>query len=418
MSTQHANISADRECDHCGYNLKGLPQGGNCPECGKPIRRQAIRTSGMMSEEAPTRFVKKLRTGFALASTAIILTVLSIFTGRLAELINLGASLLWIAGIYIITLPRPGRGSIRPDKVLDNDRLRLTIRLLNLAWPVFALASAALAALSATASGGPAILVAGFTVIRAMVGIVAWLGMIPTSIYLAELAYWSANDTLANRMRGAAWILAIVGTIVAVMTGFGLLLNSGTIPFIMIFPSILVFATMVVYNFTFLQMTHVMHWVINHQQLAAGAFERKEERRKREEQYKGRIVDELYCEECGYDLMGLEQGGKCPECGTSYSIRTGMSVRDPATTPSYHDNTDLEVEQGESKGVFFNDQLDAYGKPKASGVPYTPATEVPDDGEIPLAMGDEDDPTLADNTKAKKSTPPDDIDGIEPISLA
>ncbi len=392
MSSFETNISTDRECDHCGYNLKGLPMGGKCPECGTPVRRKSARTSGTMSDEAPTRFVKKLRTG------------------------DIFAAFMWIAGIYFITLERPGRGSIRPDRVLDDNRLRLAIRLLNLAWPASAITGAALAALQNSTTGGPAFVVGTLAVLQAIIGVVAWLGMIPTSIYLAELAYWSSNDNLAHRMRGAAWILAVVGTLTAVMTGFGLLLNSPTLLFIAVFPSILIFLTIVVYNFTFLQMTHVMHWVINHQRLAAGSFERVEERRKREEKYRGRIVDDTYCDECGYNLVGLEQGGTCPECGHSFAGQSPMAVRDPARTASYHDNSDLEVAQGENKGVYFNDQLDAYGKPKAAGVPYTPATEVPDDGEIPLALGDEDDASPPKDAPAKHDSR--DIDGIEPISFA
>ncbi len=429
MSSFETNVATDRECDHCGYNLKGLPMGSKCPECGTPMRRKSTRTSGTMTDEAPTRFVRVLRFGFLLASFGIVLSVITIFMGTPGAFVNFLAMLLWIAGIYFITQPRPGKGTIRPDKVLDNNRMRQAVRLLNLAWPAAALVSAILAAFQSSTSGGPPFIVGTLTVLRSVIGIIAWLGMIPTSIYLAELAYWSSNNHLAQRMRGAAWILAVVGSITAVLTGFGLLLNSSALLFVAVFPSILIFLTIVVYNFTFIQMTSVMHEVIKHQHLAAGSFERMQERRKREEQYRGRIVDDTYCDECGYNLIGLEQGGKCPECGTSFSARTGQSVRDPALTPSYHDNSDLEVELGENKGVYFNDQLDAGGKPKAGGVPYVPATEVPDDGDIPLSMGDDDqtDDQTADQSdgedsqKHKDSSEKQDsrdIDGIEPISLA
>jgi len=416
MSTIETNITTDRECDHCGYNLKGLPMGGKCPECGSPVRRKSIRTSGFMSEEAPTRFVRNLQTGFLLASLAIIISVLGTFTGRASEFINVFAAFMWIAGIFFITLKRPGIGSIRPDIVLDDDRVRLTVRLLNLSWPAGALISAAHAALISTPSGGNSFAVGSLAVLESVIGIVSWIGMIPTSIYLAELAYWSSHDNLAHRMRGAAWILAVIGTLTAVMTGFGLLLNSGTLLFLAIFPSIIIFFTIIVYNFTFFQMAHVMHWVIKHQRLAASSFERVEERRKKEEKYKGRIVDDMPCDFCGYNLIGLEQGGSCPECGTLFTLQTGHAIRDPAKTPSYHDNSDLEVGEGENKGVFFNDQLDAYGKPRASGVPYTPETEVPDDGEIPLALNDEENSESPKDDSIKQDSR--DIDGIEPISFA
>ena len=31
-------VEDDRQCDQCGYNLRGLRFGGRCPECGTTIR--------------------------------------------------------------------------------------------------------------------------------------------------------------------------------------------------------------------------------------------------------------------------------------------------------------------------------------------------------------------------------------------
>lgn len=391
MSTIETAIVSDRECDHCGYNLKGLSPGGKCPECGKPIRRRSTKTSGFMSDEAPTRFVRMLRNGFILTSAALVLALLGVFMGVLAPLVSIVAALLWVGGIYIITLPRPGRGDIRPDKVLDNDRFRLIIRVVNLAWPASALVSGLLAVVQSATGGGHPVIMDTLTVLGGLLGIAGWLSMIPTSVYLAELAYWSSSESLANRLRGTAWILAVIGTITVLLTGAGLLTGSGTLAFFAIFPSIIILITVIVYNFTFIQMIGVMQWVINHQELTAGSYERKEQRRKQQEQYRGRIVDDTYCEECGYNLIGLEPGGRCPECGTNFGHRTGHAARDPAKTPSYHDNTPIEIDEwGENKGVYFNDQLEADGKPKATGVPYAPAVEVPDEGAIPLSMGDDE----------------------------
>ncbi|HCT46570.1 MAG: hypothetical protein CMJ35_06985 [Phycisphaerae bacterium] len=414
MSTAQIKITTDRECDHCGYNLKGLPIEGKCPECGAPIRRLSLRTSGTMTDEAPTRFVRKLRMGFAFASAAIVGSLfVEIFS--LYPLLNIPLSCLWVAGIFIITSKRPGKGHIRPDKVLDNDRLRLIVRLANLTWPARTLITAAIFALQSNPAGGSISAINALAVLGTIVQIASWVCMIPTSIYLAELAYWASHDNLAHRMRGAAWILAVIGTLVAVMTGLSIVFTSPLILVLTFLPAMIVLVTILVYNFTFIQMTLVMHHVIYHQHLVATSFERKEARRKKEEQYKGRIVDDTPCDRCGYNLIGLEPGSPCPECGTLVSHPTVPAIRDPAKTPSYHDNSDLEVEQGENKGVFFNDQLDAYGKPKSTGVAYTPAIEVPDDGEIPLAMGDEDE---AETPKPESTDDSRDIDGIEPISFA
>jgi len=414
MSTIQTNIAIDRECDHCGYNLKGLPMGSKCPECGTPVRRLSSKTSGTIMDEAPTRFVKKLRLGFLLSSSAIILQIMSAFMPNMMELsVDLFASFLWVGGVFFITLPRPNRGNIRADKVLDNDKFRMTVRALNIAWIGDALVTAAIVSLQSTPSGGSALMLGLLGTLGAVVSIAAWICMIPTSVYLAELAYWTANNNLADRLRGCAWILAVIGTITALLTGIGVALGSPSFIFIAAFPSILIFFTIIVYNFTFLQMTHVMHWVVQNQSHAAGSFERMEARRKKEEQYKGRIVDDTPCDRCGYNLIGLEPGSPCPECGTLVSHPTIPTIRDPAKTGSYHDNTPLDVEEhGENLGVYFNDQMDAFGKPKDTGVPYTPETEVPDDGDIPLSL-DEDEETPGNSIRHDTS----DSDTLKPRSF-
>jgi predicted Zn-ribbon and HTH transcriptional regulator len=384
MSTIHTNITTDRECDHCGYNLKGLPMGSKCPECGTPVRRLSSKTSGTIMDEAPTRFVRKLRLGFLLATASIILTILFPLFGPDSAIPEIFFSLLWLLGIFIFTQRRPKVAGMRADKILDNDKFRLIVRAANITWPIRALCLAALEALNATQTGGSPLLV-GFVEIMVMIfAIASWISMIPTSIYVAELAYWSAHNNLADRMRGCAWILAVIGTLASAMTGVGMVLNWPLLVGLTFIPWLIILVTVLVYNLTFFQMTHVMHWVIKNQVHAAGSFERMEERRKKEEQYRGRIVDDTPCDRCGYNIIGLEPGSPCPECGTLVSHPTRPEIRDPAKTRSYHDNSPIDVEGYEGEI-----NHDSARGPDAAGVPYSPQTEVPDEGDIPLSMDDD-----------------------------
>ena len=52
-------------CEGCGYTLSGLPDGGNCPECGKPIAETLAAGRGPTAWEARPTFGTLMRTAFA-----------------------------------------------------------------------------------------------------------------------------------------------------------------------------------------------------------------------------------------------------------------------------------------------------------------------------------------------------------------
>jgi hypothetical protein len=52
-----AASSADILCESCGYTLNGLPEGGNCPECGTPVAESTTHSSrGLPEWERQRRF--------------------------------------------------------------------------------------------------------------------------------------------------------------------------------------------------------------------------------------------------------------------------------------------------------------------------------------------------------------------------
>jgi hypothetical protein len=41
-------------------------------------------------------------------------------------------------------------------------------------------------------------------------------------------------------------------------------------------------------------------------------------------------LDRVYhCEGCNYDLTGLRETGRCPECGSTFNVRSGEGVVEP-----------------------------------------------------------------------------------------
>lgn len=98
-------VRKDRPCLNCGYNLKGLPPSGLCPECG-------TKFAGTRGEEFagdwPTRYLGRLRLGAILAQWGLL-----IVSGAGFTLASLGlvpwiawnarwAWLLTISGIAVV----------------------------------------------------------------------------------------------------------------------------------------------------------------------------------------------------------------------------------------------------------------------------------------------------------------------------
>lgn len=352
-----------------------------------------------MSDEAPTRFVRNLRLGFILASIGVIGAI--VFSG--ANLL-LPASLFWVAGIWIITAERPNRTTIRPDKVLDDDRFRLAVRIASAAWPLYALLLLGLSLLNngATPANPPSpLLNIPLIILMFCSGIIAWIGIIPTCIYFAELSYWASHDHLANRLRSTAWVMAVCGTIGALMLGIAVLRigpsdAAGVVSGIMF---VLVTIAAIVFQFTVIQLGLVMNWVIKHQKMAAGSSDRVRERIEREiKSPAGLITTGLLCRGCKYELDGLPFGGHCPECGESYADFTPNPILDPAKMHLDRDVSEIIIEEGENKGIYFNTELDPYGKPRSDGIAYIPNEDaVPLDGDIPLSQAQERENQLVDH---------------------
>ncbi|MDF1808730.1 MAG: hypothetical protein P1U42_03450 [Phycisphaerales bacterium] len=385
MSISQSYISDNRECDRCGYNLQGLPIGGKCPECGTSIRRRVLKSSGTMSGEAPTRFVHKLKFGFILATIGIIGSIILAPMG----LLFIG-SLFWLAGVYLTTLPRPDRENIVPDKTLDNDRYRLIVRLMNACWPIYGLAIYASIAIASPTAPPSMLISVPIAIIRVLSGTIAWIGLIPTCVYFAELGYWASHDNLAYRLRSTAWAMAVFGVISVLLSGIAAMniAPSAAAAFVNGYTSFLSTIAVAVFFFTVIQLTSVMRWVIKHQVLSSGSADRVKERIEREINTPGIIVTGLACQFCKFNLDGLPHGGSCPNCGESYADLTPLPVLDPAKMNQNRNEEEIEVTDGDNRGIYFNEELDALGKPKAGGTPFVPKVDIPDEGDIPLSDDD------------------------------
>ena len=141
-------IEGDRQCDQCGYNVKGLRFGGRCPECGTPIRYR--RDPTFWFDELPITLIRRFRRSCRLA-TVTLLGMMALAVVRFqAATPGSGTALLagiglWVYATWCLTEPfdHPRAASLGLGSL---SRLRRAARWLQLAWLVFAGAVAVAAA--------------------------------------------------------------------------------------------------------------------------------------------------------------------------------------------------------------------------------------------------------------------------------
>lgn len=120
----HQTVEHDHACIICGYNLRGLPASGLCPECGTPAER-SLRGENLLVNSSP-EYVASLHQGVFLILAAIIAMILGMFlfvgiifvagvTGGpgagpvtlIGSLLSAGASIVLAYGWWRFTEPDP-----------------------------------------------------------------------------------------------------------------------------------------------------------------------------------------------------------------------------------------------------------------------------------------------------------------------
>ena len=66
-------VTRELLCVECGYDLRGLPRSGTCPECGSPIKRSF---AGPLLRHAGTRWLKRVYIGLWILHRASVLAAL------------------------------------------------------------------------------------------------------------------------------------------------------------------------------------------------------------------------------------------------------------------------------------------------------------------------------------------------------
>lgn len=124
-------VEGDFPCHSCGYNLRGLPYGSRCPECGLAMQESQRWTSGsflprlniLLPPERGAR--RRLEVGFLLAAAALVIMLsVGLIRGLPWETLGLGraaialavANALWLVAMALL-LPRSFHGYGRWFKI-------------------------------------------------------------------------------------------------------------------------------------------------------------------------------------------------------------------------------------------------------------------------------------------------------------
>lgn len=240
LSTFHAApIEGDVACVQCGYNLRGLARGGQCPECGGPIMASFGRGRFLFRNliEAPIAYLKVLRVGFIVLAVCVVALATAIILTRTIggigpALLAAGISLVWWAGIILATTSEYPDGELK--RMQDRLRwLRMANRTLQTvwaaAWSLVAIAEILLARQNAAIAAGLVAAQYDHWIDLASLGSTILLGiglltLVPLCVHFGEIATAAGNGSMATRLSLAAWGIVLFGgylTLSVLMSGAG-----------------------------------------------------------------------------------------------------------------------------------------------------------------------------------------------------
>lgn len=200
-------VQDDQPCLACGYNLRGLPIGGSCPECGAAMIFSGRNLDDPLNE-MPTEILSAfLRGGIAGGASlfGMMGLIVSVFGGWITDARGLWIGALAVAAVWFVAVwwltPAFNHPAARHHGFITGSRRRLAARLLQLGWLVLAF----MMLFKSMIANAPAALETSFNLI-ALAGLVTGLvGLMFLSLVLEGLAEWVRDSTAHTAMNLMFW---------------------------------------------------------------------------------------------------------------------------------------------------------------------------------------------------------------------
>ena len=207
----NGDVDSNRMCVSCGYELRGLPWGSTCPECGQDPKVQAKSRSSIQEDlplsQMPPTFIRRFALCCFTTSFVFPAIIARVFVpyaqfknDSVGLLMDIGIAAIWVVGVYVLTSPLNHPLAIRYG-LGSKGISRWIARWCSFSW----------VGIAVLVHAPPSIIVS----ICLMTSIiVAAVGLIMFFLLLAELSSWVRDATAKKYLEAAAWgapLLILIG---------------------------------------------------------------------------------------------------------------------------------------------------------------------------------------------------------------